>query len=65
MGILPCKVLCNAALCVFPCFPPQGGPVKRLDPDIEMNGKSGAGLDLKWSNSGTVLHNSINWFSLW
>ena len=43
MGILPCKVLCNAALCVFHVSLPKVALSKVLDPDIEMKGKSGAG----------------------
>ena len=42
MGILPYKVLCNAALCVFHVFLLKVALSKVLDPDIEMNGKSGA-----------------------
>ena len=42
MGILPYKVLCNAALCVFHVFLLKVALSKVLDPDIEMNGKIGA-----------------------
>ena len=40
MGILPYKVLCNAALCVFHAFLLKVALPKVLGPDIEMNGKS-------------------------
>ena len=46
MGILPYKVLCNAALFVFHISLLKVALSKVLDPDIEMKGKSGAG-DLK------------------
>ena len=42
MGILPYKVLCNAALCVFHVFLLKVALSKVLDPDIEMKRKSGA-----------------------
>ena len=43
MGILPYKVLCNAALCVFRISLLKVVLSKVFDPDIEMKGKSGAG----------------------
>ena len=42
MGILPYNVLCNAAFFVFHVFLLKVALSKVLDPDIEMNGKSGA-----------------------
>ena len=42
MDILPYKVSCNADLCVFHVFLFKMPLSKVLDPDIEMNGKSGA-----------------------
>ena len=41
MGILPYKVLCNAALCVFHISFPKVTLSKVLDPGIEMKDKSG------------------------
>ena len=52
MSILPYKVLCNAAICVFRISLLKLALSKVLDPDIEMKGKSGAALiwkaDLFW-----------------
>ena len=42
MGTLSYEVLCNTALCVFHVFLLKVVLSKVLDPDIEMNGKSGA-----------------------
>ena len=42
MGILPYKVLCNAALRVFHISLLKVALSKVFDPDIEMKGKSGA-----------------------
>ena len=44
MRILPYKVLCNAALCVFHISLLKVALSKVLDLDIEMKGKSGAVL---------------------
>ena len=44
MGILPCKVLCNAVLSVFHISLLKVALSKVFDPDIEMKGKSGADL---------------------
>ena len=46
MGILPYKVLCNAALCVFHISLLKVALSKVFDPDIEMKGKSGAAIHL-------------------
>ena len=40
MGILPYKVLCNAALCVFHVSLLKVALSKVLDPNIEMNRRS-------------------------
>ena len=42
MGILPYKVLCNAALCAFHISLLKVALLKVFDPDIQMKGKSGA-----------------------
>ena len=47
MGILPYKVLCNVALCVFLISLLNVALSKVLDPDIEMKGKSGVVLSKK------------------
>ena len=44
MGILPYKVLCNAALCVFHISLLKVALSKVLELDVEMNGKSGPEL---------------------
>ena len=43
MGILPYKVVCNDALCVFRIFLLKVALSNVLDPYFEMKGKSGAG----------------------
>ena len=56
MGILPYKVLCNAALCVFHISLLKVTLSKVVDPDIEMKGKSGAGV------RGNALY---DWPTMW
>ena len=46
MGILLYMVLCNAALCVFHISLLMVALSKVLNPDIEMNGKSGDDFSL-------------------
>ena len=51
MGILPYKVLCNAALCVFHISLLKVALLKVFDPDIEMKGKSGAVFTVNTHNA--------------